>query len=190
MRRFLLSCALAAALMAPAAADDRERVAAARQAVRDYLELRLRAAAWEEFADFVLWSEESEPECSEVVRSYRIDKARLKDRRTALVTVVFYRLGALCPGPEFRRAAQLDTAVFQLQRRSGEWRLEKTSRPGAHVHWEVARDQLQRRLGDPATPGDEAARTAAALEALQKTASAIGETSSRKPNGATEAAPQ
>jgi len=211
MRRFLLAWAVGLALLAsgsgfaekPASekkpkAPDREARARAeiRQVLTHYLDARFRGADWKDYRDFVTWSSAQEqqeenrtPACeaaTTVVRSYDIADVRLKDKQTALATVVFYQLGEYCPATRvFKPAPHLDNAIFQLRKRSIVWAVEKTSRPGGQVDWNVVRDRLKRELAESFLVSDARARAAASLSLLERVANAIGRTRPETPTSKT-----
>ncbi len=181
MRRFLATILVFAAALALAAAKENPKEARARAEARavlqKYLDGRFRGAGWKDYRDVVMWSEEDEPPCTAIVRSYNLESVRLPEGDRALGTVIFYQLGSYCPEQEeFRPAPQLDTAVFQLRKRSILWLVEKSNRPGGHLDWKVLRQRLQQRLADPALPVAETARLSDALSTLERTANAIGAT--------------
>src|SRR3954471_6017112 len=106
MRSFLLwlvllatfICLIAGTTFAKEKAKDREARAEGelRQVVEKYLAARFRGAPWKDYRDFVTWTEEqeaAEPACTTAIRSYSVSNVRLKDKDTALATVVFYQLG-------------------------------------------------------------------------------------------------
>ncbi|MDP9267550.1 MAG: hypothetical protein M3P27_04390 [Acidobacteriota bacterium] len=208
---FALALVVAVATVVPAVAREKDREARARAEIREvlekYLDARFRGAEWKEFRDLVTWTdeqqqqEEQEPDgaaCTAIVRSYNIQDIRLRgssndDKRTALATVVFYQLGTYCAAEHaFQPAPHLESAIFQLRKRSIVWAVEKTNRPGGQVDWTVVRDRLQQQLGDPArTAGlspEARARAAASLSALTRTANAIGRTGAEI-RGAPESSP-
>jgi hypothetical protein len=169
----LLLCAAAAC------GDKRDEESKARadalQVVQQYLAARFRGADFKEVAPLVLWDQAEEPQCVSVARSYSIDSLRLKDKRTAMVTVIFYAIGDYCPaGPGFKPAPHLDTALFQLRHESVAWLVEKTNRPGSPLDWRVLRGRLVQRIADPNTPAPETARASAALDELDKVSAAVG----------------
>jgi hypothetical protein len=191
MPRSLLALVLvvAVATALPAVAKEKDRDARARaeiqQVLEKYLDARFRGAPWKDYRDLVTWSQEQEeegPPCTTVVRSYNPGDIRLKgsskqDDRTALATVVFYNLGTYCPAEHaFKPAPQLDNAIFQLRKRSIVWAVEKTSRPGGQVDWNVVRDRLKQELAESFLVSDVRARAAASLALLERTANAIGRT--------------
>lgn len=179
----LLLCAAAAG------GDKKDEEAKARagalRAVQEYLAARFRGGDWKnEVAPLVTWEQDQEPDCVSVARSYAVDTLRFRDRRTALVTVVFYTVGDYCAaGPEFKPSLHLDTAVFQVKRASVAWLVEKTNRPGSPLDWKVLRERLKQRIADPGTPGPEAARASAALEELERVSAAVGKQGFRAPGG-------
>src|SRR3954466_12283742 len=137
MRRFFLAVFLVATLTASSFADkQKEKEARARGQVRaalqQYLEMRVRGGDWKQFGPLVMWTaeqEQHESPCTTVVRSYDIGEIRLPEKDRALASVTFYQLGAYCPAERvFQRAPQLDTALFQLRRRTVVWLVEKTNR--------------------------------------------------------------
>jgi hypothetical protein len=161
--------------------NDARARADAQAALEKYLAARFRGAAWPEFAATVAWDKADEPTCTTVVRSYSIDRLRLKDKRTALASVVFFELGSYCPADAtFQPAPRLDNVIFQLRRRSIFWQVEKTSRPGGQVDWKIVREELRQRRDDPATSAADATKLASALAALEKTANAAGKTLGNK----------
>ncbi len=170
----LLLCAAAAC------GDKKEEESKARAdalyAVQQYLAARFRGGDWKkEVAPLVLWDQSEEPECVTVARSYSVDNLRFKDKRTAMVTVIFYTMGDYCPtGPVFKPAPHLDTAIFQVSKPSIAWLVEKTNRPGSPLDWKVLRERLVQKIADPNTPAPETARASAALDELDKVSTAIG----------------
>ena len=101
-----------------------------------------------------------------------------EDKQTALATVLFYNLGTYCPAEHvFKPAPQLDNAIFQLRKRSIVWAVEKTSRPGGQVDWNVVRDLLKQELAESFLVTDARAQVARSLALLERTANAIGKTS-------------
>jgi hypothetical protein len=199
MSRSLLALVIvvAVATALPAAAKEKDKEARARTEVRKvlepYLDARFRGAPWKEYRDLVTWSEEQEEDepCTTVVRSFNVADIRLKDKQTALATVVFYQLGTYCPGQHtFKPAPQLDNAIFQLRKRSIVWAVEKTSRPGGQVDWNVVRDRLQQQLDEPFLLADVRARATASLSLLERTANAIGRTSPEMRRPGTQKAPE
>src|SRR3954470_6976517 len=175
-------CLTAGNALAKEKAKDREARAQGevRQVVEKYLAARFRGAPWKDYRDFVTWTEEqeaAEPACTTAIRSYSVSNVRLKDKETALATVVFYQLGPYCPATgEFRPAPRLDNAIIQLRKRSIIWSVEKTSRPGGQLDWNVVRDRLQQQLADPVLSRDSRAQIAQSLLLLERTANAIGRT--------------
>jgi hypothetical protein len=188
MRRRQLAVVAFLALLLTGAAfgkdkkEDRDARARAeiQQVLDKYLEARFRGAPWKDYRDLVTWTEEQEadgPPCTTVVRSYNPGDIRLKDDRTALATVVFYQLGTYCPAEHaFKPAPTLDHAIFQLRKRSIVWAVEKTSRPGGQVDWNVVRDRLKQELAESFLVSDVRAQVARSLTLLERTANAIGRT--------------
>ena len=170
----LLLCAAAAC------GDNKDQESKARAdalyAVQQYLAARFRGGDWKkEVAPLVLWDQSEEPECVSVARSYSVDSLRFKDKRTAMVTVIFYTMGDYCPaGPDFKPAPHLDTALFQLSKPSVAWLVEKTNRPGSPLDWKVLRERLVKKIADPNTPAPETARASAALDELDRVSAAVG----------------
>ncbi len=170
----LLLCAAAAG------GDKKDEESKARadalSAVQQYLAARFRGGDFKkEVAPLVLWDQSEEPECVTVARSYAVDSLRFKDKRTAMVTVIFYAMGDYCPaGPDFKPAPHLDTALFQVTKPSVAWLGEKTNRPGSPLDWKVLRERLVQTIADPNTPAPETARASAALDELDKVSAAVG----------------
>ncbi|HTK94035.1 MAG TPA: hypothetical protein VL382_00235 [Terriglobales bacterium] len=178
MPRSLLVLALLVTTLAPAVAKEKEKDARAhaRLALDKYLVTRFRGADFKEYAPLVTWSADEEPACSTLVRSYEVSEVRIKDKDTALATVVFVALGSYCPaGDEFQPAPHIETVVFQLRHRSIFWQIEKSNRPGGQVDWRVVRDQLQQRATGAGLAADKA-RAADALRSLEWAGGAIGRT--------------
>lgn len=169
-------------LVVPAGGAEREAEARAQAgaAAQKYLELRFRAAEWKAVADLVLWDEKPSGECLQAVTKYTLDRVRIKDRSTALVTVIFHNLGRYCPAPgvslapTFESAPHLEKAVVQLRKRGILWQVEKTNRPEPHVNWRVLHERLLERARDPQMPPDVAAQLREVARALEKTAAARG----------------
>lgn len=169
-------------IAAPAGAADREAEARAQAgaATQKYLELRFRGAEGKEVEGRVVWDGEPSGECLQAVTKYTLDRVRIKDRSTALVTVIFHNLGRYCPAPgvsltpTFEAAPHLDKAVVQLRKRGILWRVEKTNRPAPHVDWRVLRERLLERARDPQMPPDVAAQLREVARALEKTAAPRG----------------
>ncbi|HSE50431.1 MAG TPA: hypothetical protein VLA96_14590 [Terriglobales bacterium] len=179
MPRRVLVLTLLLATSVPAAARDHEaqQRAAVRAALQEYLDAGFRGAPWNETAPLVLWEQDQESDCLGVVRSFNITGVRLRDKRNAVGTVMFYRLGEYCEAQQtFTPRPGLEEVVYQLRKKSISWLVEKSNRPGANVDWQVLREQLKRRLSDPALPVADTAKLADALSKLEKTAAAIGKT--------------
>ena len=196
-----------ATVLSATAKEKKDRDARARAEVRqvleNYLAARFRGAAWKEFRDLVTWTEEQEedgPACTTVVRSYNPGDIRLKGsstngKQTALATVVFYNLGEYCPGAQtmphtFKPAPRLDNAIFQLRKRSIVWAVEKTSRPGGQIDWNVVRVRLQQEIAQSFLVSEARAQAARSLALLERTANAIGRTSSEVPRPEIQKAPE
>ena len=186
MRPSLLAAVLILAVAAgafgkeKASTKDTRTQGEVRQVLEKYLDARFRGADWKEVAPLVLWSQEDEPACTTVVRSYDADgnNVRLKDKDTALASVSFYQLGTYCPAEhKFTSVPHVDRAVFQLRRKSIVWLVEKSGRPGGQVAWQVIRERLKKQLADPALSVADTARVASSLSLLEKTANAIGKRS-------------
>jgi hypothetical protein len=182
--RPVLIAGLALVLLAPSFARKNEKAEAGAQAravLEKYLAARFSGAAWRAVSDQVMWPERDEPACVTVVRSYTVSGLRLKQDGLALGTVIFYVLGDYCPAKlEFRSAPHLETALYQLRRRSVVWRVEKTNRPGAHVDWKLVQAELEARAADPALSREQVVQAATAALTLEKTANAIGQTGAEK----------
>jgi len=184
MRR--LAIALVVLLVATAAFARRNKQAdwqatEAGAVLKKYLDLRYRGAEWDDFAQYVLWEKDQEPACFFPVRSYEVTELRVRDKETALATVVFHRLGEYCPDDiTFTPQPALEKAVYQLRKKSIVWMVEKSNRPGGNVDWKIVRNELRDRLLDRNVPVDETAKLAAALDQLEKAANAIGRTPSGK----------
>ena len=179
MPRSLLALLLVLAAGVPAVARDKEaeQRAAATTALQKYLEAGFRGAPWNEIAPLVLWEQDRERGCLGVVRSFNITGVRVRDKRNAVATVMFYRLGEYCPAEQtFTPRPGLEEVVYQLRKKSISWLIEKSNRPGANVDWQIVRERLQQRVADPALPAAETAKLADALNQLEKTAAAIGKT--------------
>lgn len=179
MRRPWLALALLLLALPPAAGKNAERRAQAHATLEKYLDARFRGAPWREVRPLVLWEEDQEGACVGIIRSFNVSGMRLRDDKVALGTVVFYRLGEYCPqDASFTPKPGMEKALYQLRRKSVAWLVEKTNRPGANVDWRVVRDRMKQRLADPALSVSETAALAAALQKLEKTATAIGKSSS------------
>jgi hypothetical protein len=181
MPRRLLALVLIALAALPALAKENAKDSRARTEIENvmmkYLDARFRGAPWKEFSDVVLWTADQEPPCSTVIRSYDLGPLRMPDKDRALARVTFYELGTYCPAEEmFTSAPHLDTAIYQLRKRSISWLVEKTSRPGGQLDWKVLRDRLKQQLADPNISTADTAKLSNALSTLEKTANAIGRT--------------
>lgn len=156
--------------------DESKARADALKVTQEYLAARFRGGDWKrEIAPLVMWDEDQEPACVSVARSYAVDSLRFKDRRTAMVTVIFYTMGDYCPaGPVFKPAPHLDTALFQVSKPSVSWLVEKTNRPGSPLNWQVLRERLVQKIADPNAPAAETARASAALDELDRVSAAVG----------------
>jgi hypothetical protein len=156
--------------------DESKARTAALKVAQEYLAARFRGGDWKrEVAPLVLWDEDQEPPCVSVARSYAVDSLRFKDKRTAMVTVIFYTMGDYCPaGPDFKPAPHIDTALFQLRHASVTWLVEKTNRPGSPLDWKVLRERLKQKIADPDAPAGETARASAALDELERVSAAVG----------------
>jgi hypothetical protein len=177
-RRLSALALLLAASMSLAARDNgAERRADAQAALHKYLDASFRGAPWNEIAPLVLWERDQESGCLGVVRSFEITGLRLRDKRNAVGTVMFYRLGEYCPAEQtFTPRPGLEEVVYQLRKKSISWLVEKSNRPGANVDWQVVRERLKHQVADPALPAAETEKLADALDKLEKTAAAIGKT--------------
>jgi hypothetical protein len=183
MPRRLLALVLIALAALPALAKENEKDSRVRTEIEtvmlNYLDARFRGAPWKEFSDVVLWTADQEPSCSTVIRSYDLGPLRIPEKDRALASVTFYELGTYCPAEKtFTPAPRLDTAIYQLRKRSILWLVEKTNRPGGQLDWKVLRDRLKQQLGDPNISTADTAKLSNALTTLEKTANAIGRTAS------------
>src|SRR5438270_8058013 len=133
MPRRLLALVFIALAALPTLAKENAKDARVRTEIESvmfkYLDARFRGAPWKDFSDVVLWTADQEPPCATIIRSYDLGPLRMPDKDRALASVTFYQLGTYCPAEEtFTPAPHLDTAIFQLRKRSILWLVEKTNR--------------------------------------------------------------
>ncbi len=177
MPRSLLVLALVFAVLAPASAKDKEKQAEAqvRVALNKYLAARFQGAPVREYGPMVMWTADEEPPCTTAVASYNITDIRLRDKDTALATVVFYDFGSYCPASdEFKPTPQLEQAIFQLRHRSILWLVEKTNRPGGQVDWHIVRDWMRLDAVDASLPAEKRGRARSGQLAIDRVATIVG----------------
>jgi hypothetical protein len=90
--------------------------------LRQYIELRLHNAKWNEYSKLITWPDEPSWDCHWVVSAYHLGKPKTQGA-TAEVDVKYQRLGLFCNNPEFEAGVKTVTIKYVLLRGPKGWKV-------------------------------------------------------------------